>query len=946
MAGQDPGDDFVGRSAELAMLHRALREAREGQPAIVAVEGEPGIGKTRLLHRFAAEAPDLEVLWASGDEAEISLDYGVAEQLWAGVPAGLAVDGPPPATRRAAGGFAVGAALLDVLGALQQRGTAAVVIDDLQWADLPSARALLFALRRLRRDNILVLVASRPHSLARLDSWSRLLAERARRICLHGLTPADLQPLARALLGLDLAPAARERLCEHTGGNPLYVRALMEELPPTALADQSRALPAPHSYSAIVLTRVAQLSHSSQELLAAASVIGVRSSWPVAAAAAGIADPVAAFDEACAADLVTSAVRAGTGEIAFSHPLIRAAIYGDLPLGRRRHLHLAVASLLAGPEALFHRVAAAHGTDDELSAELAARSDTSIVAGELPKAAQLLFTAARLSPDPAAGEERLLRAVELLLVAGEASARDHLEEVRSCRDGPHKRLIMGLLTAASGQLGEAVAQLEQLAMDRQLRRGSVLSGRVAAALAFLCSMQGHGPEAVDWANQALVTTGNDPTTSLTTRQVLASALAMANRTADALALLAPLSSARISPGPYEPELVTTRGALKASIGDYAGASRDLEAVVRWARAGAPLRSLPDAYAALAQAEYGLGEWDNAATHAELAVSLARDLGHFWFLAQAHKAAVDIYSARGEWGFAAEHVEAARQAARHIDVPGQVAAASVAEATLAWAQGNWQGVLDALAPLRHQHLAVLTRNFDPFTWRLQQTEALLSVGRPDQAAQVLDEVEASPACPPAAVLAIHRLRAGLALAHAEPRAARARFGAGIAAAVYSGTCLQRALLAMDYGRLLRTGGNRRQAIRLLRTAHQILSELGAKPFLDACGAELSACGVPISVRPVPANPHSLTAKEQVVARLVARGMSNREAAAELYVSAKAIEYHLGNIYAKTGITSRHQLGAVLSSQPAADTSTAAVPPSGNPGKLARHIDGTSSPHTAG
>ena len=137
----------------------------------------------------------------------------------------------------------------------------AIVVDDLQWADLPSARALLFALRRLRQDNIVVLLASRPHSVARLgDSWSRLLAERARRIRLHGLTPPDLQPLARTLVGVDLALAARERLCEHTGGNPLYVRALLEELPAIALADQSRALPAPHSYAAIVLTQVARVA--------------------------------------------------------------------------------------------------------------------------------------------------------------------------------------------------------------------------------------------------------------------------------------------------------------------------------------------------------------------------------------------------------------------------------------------------------------------------------------------------------------------------------------------------------------------------------------------------------------------------------------------------------------------------------------------------------------
>ena len=758
---------------------------------------------------------------------------------------------PLTADAAAAGGFAVGVALLDALGALQRRGPVVVVVDDLQWADPPSARALLFAVRRLRQDNILVLLASRTYSLARLgDSWSRLLAEQARRIRLHGLAPPDLQPLVRARLGVDLALAARERLCEHTGGNPLYVRALLEELPASALADLSRALPAPRSYAAIVLTRVAQLPHSAQDLLAAASIIGVRSSLSVAAAAAGIGDPVAAFDETCAAGLVTSAVRAGTGAISFSHPLIRAAIYGDLPLGRRRHLHLAVAGLQAGPEALFHRVAATHGADDALSDELAALADGDIAAGELPKAAQHLLSAARLSPDPAASEERLLRAVELLLVAGEASARDHVNAVRSCRDGPHKRFDMAVLTATAGQLGEAVAQLEDLATDTQLRGGSALSGRIAAALAFLCSMQGRGPEAVDWANQALVTTGNDPTTSLTARQVLATALAMADRTADALALLAPLSAGRISPGPYEPELVTTRGALKASIGDYTGASRDLEAVVRWARAGAPLRSLPDAYAALAQAEYGLGEWDNAATHAELAVSLAGDLGHFWFLAQAHKTAVDIYAARGEWEFATEHVAAARQAARHIDVPGQVAAASVAEATLAWAQGNWQAVLEALAPLRQPNLAALTRNFDPFTWRLQQAEALTATARPDQAAQVLDEVEAVTARPPATALAIYRLRAGLALVRAEPGAARAAFDVGIAAGAHSGASLERALLVMDYARLLRTGGNRREAIRLLRTAHQILSQLGAKPFLDACGTELAACGVPISGTPAP------------------------------------------------------------------------------------------------
>ena len=117
-------------------------------------------------------------------------------------------------------------------------------------------------------------------------------------------------------------------------------------------------------------------------------------------------------------------------------------------------------------------------------------------------------------------------------------------------------------------------------------------------------------------------------------------------------------------------------------------------------------------------------------------------------------------------------------------------------------------------------------------------------------------------------------------------------AGIAAGAHSGTCFERALLVMDYARLLRTGGNRREAIRLLRTAHQILSELGAKPFLDACGTELSACGVPIAGAPVPANAHSLTAKEQVVARLVARGLRHAD---------RAHERKGGNIRGSTNVT---------------------------------------------
>jgi DNA-binding CsgD family transcriptional regulator len=913
MAGSGVTECFVARDGELDAMRSALGEARGGRPRIVAVEGEPGIGKTTLLRRFLAEAADVKTLWASGDETEISLEHGISSQLWAAIPADVDAAGGPALTGSAAGpdAFAVGAALLAALGALQERGVVVIVVDDLQWADLPSARALLFALRRLRKDNVMVLLASRPHSLGRLgDSWSRLLSQQGRRLRLSGLTPPDLRPLASTLFGLELSPAVRHRLCEHTGGNPLYVRTLLEEVPASALTDARSPLPAPHFYAATVITRVARLPDVAQDLLRAGSVVGRHFSLPVAAEVAGIDDAVAAFDEACAARLLTSAVRAGNEEAVFAHPLVRAAIYEELPAARRRQLHLAAARLVPGPASLGHRVAAAQGTDDELATELVAMAESEIAAGDLPSAAQHLLSTARLAAGRSRREDCLLRAVELLLISGDADAHGYLTAVRECADGPRKSFVLCCLTAATGQVGDAHAQLERLVEGLRLPGDRALLGPATASLALFCSMRGQTADAMRWANIALETAGDDPVVGMTARQVLASALAMARRMPEALALLAWLSPSRVVPRPFEPELLATRGSLKASAGDVEGAVEDLAAVVRWSRAGATLRSLPDAYAALAQAEYGLGAWDDAATHAELAVSLARDLGHFWFLAQAHKVAVDIYAARGDWESAREHVTGARQAAGEIDVPGEVASACVAEATLAWAQGAWDAVLAALAPLHDGDLKVLTANFHPISWRLRAAEALLATGRLAEAARLLDGTEAASAQPPAIALDIHRLRARLALARGRPKEARASFTAGLDVAAQARHTLGHALLAVAYGRFLRDGGNRREAIGWLRSAHDILSGLGARPFLAACDAELSACGVRISGTLAAGNPHGLTAREQAVARLVADGLSNREVGAELYLSAKAIEYHLANVFAKLGTTSRRQLRAAL------------------------------------
>lgn len=146
-------DHFVGRAGELAILDAELQAVRAGRPRVVVVEGGAGIGKSSLLSRFVSEHRDVCVLRASGDEAEMLLAWGLADQLLAGAgPAATEGSTRAAAARwKDADPMAVGAQLVAVLGDLQDGDrVVVVVVDDLHWSDQPSARALLFALRRMQ----------------------------------------------------------------------------------------------------------------------------------------------------------------------------------------------------------------------------------------------------------------------------------------------------------------------------------------------------------------------------------------------------------------------------------------------------------------------------------------------------------------------------------------------------------------------------------------------------------------------------------------------------------------------------------------------------------------------------------------------------------------------------------------------------------------------------
>jgi len=334
-------DGFVGRAGELAAMTDELGRARAGLPGVLLVTGPAGIGKTSLVHRFLDDEPDVRVLRAVGEESEATLPFGVAGQLVADVRAealGPLLAAGPPAD---ADPLAVGAELLAVLGALQADGAVVVVVvDDAQWADDRAAQALVFVVRRLRRDQVLVVLGVRD---GEPGWWDRVQAQGrpARRLGLGGLDADEVVALSDSVGGPALTPAAGRRLQEHTDGHPLHVRALLRELPAEALLDTGRVLPAPRSLAALVLVRVAALSPPAQDLLVAAAVLGFRCALPDAVALAAPPDPLAALDEAVRAGLLVEDFT-GTGhDLAFSHQLVRAAVYADLPPARRHALHRA-----------------------------------------------------------------------------------------------------------------------------------------------------------------------------------------------------------------------------------------------------------------------------------------------------------------------------------------------------------------------------------------------------------------------------------------------------------------------------------------------------------------------------------------------------------------------------------------------------------------------------
>jgi DNA-binding CsgD family transcriptional regulator len=646
---------------------------------------------------------------------------------------------------------------------------------------------------------------------------------------------------------------------------------------------------------------VSRLAPGAQDLVAAAAVLGQRSGLRNAAAVAAVRDPVAALDDAVAANVLEVTRGAATDAIGFPHPLVRAAVYGDLSPVRVRALH-ARAAELGGAGSLQHRVAASTGPNAALTAELEAAAERERGRGAHTTAADFLLAAARVAETAERREAAVLAAIEALVVAGDLERAASMRgDAEGCVESQLRSYVLGYLSLLLGQLDVAGASLS----EARAGADEDVAAAAGAQLALLRFMRGQVVDALDLANAALRANPSRPGARDLSAYIKTMALVALGRSAEAERAertLAPLAT------DYRLDLLVARGTLALQRGDAERARGDLRAAITRAHGGEPLRQVARAHGFLAQAELHLGDWDDALVHAELAVSIAEDSGAPLTYAFAHATASTLSAFRGDLEAAEAYLAAAEVGASALPFWVDVHTVATARARLCLVRSDAPGIVAALEPLDGQ-LAEYFHNVGLSAPAFLLAEGLIATERVDEALALLDRFDPRTDLRSQSWPALDAARVrGLALAaQGDSDAAAKSFRAGLERAPADSWPLHRARLELAYGTALREKCGGRAVIDVLRAARGRLVRLGARPFLDACDRQLRACGL----QPAPDRPDDLlglTTQERAVVSLVARGLTNREVAAELYVSPKTVEYHLGRVFAKLGVTSRTQLAA--------------------------------------
>ncbi|WP_037599541.1 LuxR family transcriptional regulator [Streptacidiphilus rugosus] len=936
----------MGREAELAQVARCRAEAARGEPWVMTVEGEAGIGKTALVrHALAGGGDGLGVCWASCDPAEQDLPYGVVDQLLRRLPVDTA--GAKDLVRSltpAASPLAVGGGLLEVLAAATDTGPLALVIDDVPWADEQSTSVLGFMQRRLYCEPLLLVLTARTNTAGPAGGaaegevggrgWQeRVLrgAVRVEQVQLTGLTGAETRQLAAGHGAARLGPAAVARLQEATAGHPLHLHSLLAQVTPAQLADLSHPLPVPASLDAVIRHTLNRLPADARGLVEALAVLDRPAPLATITALAGMDDASTALGPALECGLVQWRPDDPTTPLRLHHALQRDAIYRALPPGQRQTLHARAAGLVSVDEAWAHRVAATTSTDPQLSGELAAEAEHLADGGRLGRAATLLLWAAGLALTRDQHEHQLLTAATHLLQLGQATARlaPLQGRLQACAPSPRRDTVLGFLAAQRGDLRTAQDLLTCALTTAPDADTTVLA---AMSLATVHLYRCDGPQVVRLLRPLLDQLPPDTPTARLIRGLLALGAIFSDGPAAALAVIdeACLPDRAPQVTALDSQLLLYRGSCHVLAGRLQAGNEDLTTYPVRQHTDADLRITPVDHYMLAWARYLGGRWQDALIGADQAVVVADTTAQPEGLVFAHVIAAMVHAQRGDHGRARAHLTEARRSVPLFPEFNAILPV-LGEAVLEQARGNRAGMARALAPLdpaspgmtRAMVLVWAPLLVDAHTSTDPARPATLQdLERAQQAMDTFDQLtNPDPGTTvPALACTSHWLHARLARAHRDTAMARTHYQRALDTPALEGDDipLHRAFAHRDLAHLLMaTGqaGDRRDAATHLHHAHQLFTRLGATPHTEHTTADLTNLGTTPPAVPGQDRAQGLTEREHAVAHLAAEGHTNQEIAQELYVSPKTVEYHLGHVYTKLQLTSRRQLRTALQSAPA-------------------------------
>jgi DNA-binding NarL/FixJ family response regulator len=565
-------------------------------------------------------------------------------------------------------------------------------------------------------------------------------------------------------------------------------------------------------------------------------------------------------------------------------------------------LHRRAADVTHGDDALSHRLAAAQGPDAALVAAATVRARHHAGAGAARRAARLLLGAAPAATGEDEREGLVIAAAGLLLGAGEAVG-ELAFQIEGFGDSVGRSALLGRLALVTGRPAEARAWLDRTwdELAAEPGEGADLVPAVADAQPLLALDETRWDDLTVWARRAL-DAGSDSGISAT---LLAHGLVLTGGFAEAEGEMTALLAGSPPGATIARDAAVGRGIARVWSNDLEGADADLRAAAEaLAGGGSPLARVElDSY--LGENAFRAGRWHEALDLAAGAALVVDDAGALWLGALAHGVMTFVLAARGDLGAARRHAAAAATSAEVTGLFAPRLWSRHAALRLAEAEGDHAGVVAVGDTMLDDGWGALPEGIHH--WRAAYTDALLAVGRLDDAAAAAKTLAQAAAEAGDAAVSTDAARALGAVAAARRREddADAAFARGLALDPVRSRPFARARLELAAGGHLRRTGRRRDAAELLGTAADRLAALGAARWIDRCDGETKALGLRPRKRSEPAV-GDLTAQEQRVAGLVAGGLSNREVAAELCISTKTVEHHLGRVYAKLGLRSRTEL----------------------------------------